>query len=192
MYAYSKERHEFSRKMSRVAFEVVYRPCLGAVSMERTDWGPEGPSDPDLRGTDVVLLLGSGRRVTVAERFRRAAYIDRDDVTVRYASVATGRRLEAGGLNAQYMLYAVADGAETGFLRWDLLYAAKLMEVLERGRHEEWINADGSSSFKAVPRGDLFAAGAVAASSHPVERKAGVLEELLRRLRGAPGRKCSL
>lgn len=180
MYAYKKERHDFSRSASRAAFAKIYVPVLGAVSMERMDSEPGGPTDPDLRGTDVVLTLRSGRRVTVAERFRTAWYLRYNDVTLREESLATGRRLEIASLNAQYMLYAVVNSRtwdveegpdEVRFLRWDLLYAPRLLEVAEAyvsstppGRCRR-LNKNGSSSFVFVPRRLLFARGAVAASS---------------------------
>lgn len=177
MYVYKKERHDFSRSMSRAAFKKIYVPVLGAVSIERMDTEPGGPTDPDLRGTDVVLTLRSGRRVTVAERFRTAEYIKYDDVTIREVSMATGRKLEIVGLNAQYMLYAVVnqtledfteDESRIEFLRWDLLYAPLLLEVAERVARDEryrHFNKNGSSGFVSVPRSFLFAAGAVAATS---------------------------
>ncbi len=167
MYVYDPERHEFSRKMSGVAYRKIYVPVLRAVSLERMDSDSGGPTDPDLRGTDVVLILRSGRRVTVAERFRKHLYLGYNDVTLRYCSLATGRKLEVVGLNAQYMLYAVANMNETDFLRWDLIYGPKLLEILETLKPKPISNVNGSSRFVAVPRGVLFNAGAVAASSHP-------------------------
>lgn len=165
MYAYDPGRHEFSRKMSAIAFKEIYGPFLGAVGIERLDLNPGGPTDPDLRGTDVVLILRTGRRITVAERFRKAFYVGYDDVTIRCSSLATGKRLEVVGLNAQYMLYAVANEKETGFLRWDILYGPKLMEIVEAGSFRRMCNADGSSNFLAVPRRLLMSLGAVVASS---------------------------
>lgn len=165
MYVYDPTRHEFSRKMSQIAFDQIYVPVLGATAVERMDLGPDGPSDPDLRGTDIVLTLRTGRRVTVAERFRRAKFAGYDDVTIRFSSLATGRKLEIVGLNAQYMLYAVANREETAFLRWDLLYASRLMEVAEAFHSEPIPNANGSSQFLAIPRKVLFSTGAVAATS---------------------------
>lgn len=167
MYVYDPKRHEFSRKMSGVAFRKIYAPILRAVSLERMDSGSGGPTDPDLRGTDIVLILRSGRRITIAERFRKHSYIGYDDVTLRYSSLATGRKLEVVGLNAQYMLYAVANKEETDFLRWDLIYGPKLLEVLETLKLKPISNVDGSSRFVAIPRSVLFNTGAVAASSHP-------------------------
>ncbi|MGB9791859.1 MAG: hypothetical protein ACPLTR_04685 [Thermacetogeniaceae bacterium] len=171
MRPYSPERHEFSRKMSAIAFRQIYVPVFGAVGMKRTDNCPDGPTDPDLRGTDVVLILRSGRRITVAERFRRAPYVAYDDITIRCSSLLTGRKLEIVGLNAQYMLYAVANEDETGFLRWDILYAPKLMEIVDSGSFEKRHNADGSSVFLAVPRKLLLNSGAIMASSE-AERRA--------------------
>lgn len=165
MYVYDPKRHDFSRKASKIAFARVYAPILGAISLERLDSAPEGPTDPDLRGTDVVLTLNSGRRVTVAERFRRAQYIGYDDVTLRCSSLQTGRKLEVVGLNAQYMLYAVVNEEETDFLRWDLLYGPRLVEVVEALKFQAIPNINGSSTFLPVPRKILFRSGAVAATS---------------------------
>jgi len=170
-------RAEFSRRMSEIAFAVVYGPVLQAVAMERMDAGPGGPTDPDLRGTDVVLLLRSGRRVTVAERFRLVHYLHFDDVTLRFRSLVTGRVLEIAGLNAQYMLYAVTDAEDyrggSCLLRWDLLNGPRLLEVVEEwmvANRRENVNQNGSSSFVGIPRPVLFRAGAIVASSHPVAR----------------------
>lgn len=167
MYAYDPGRHEFSRKMSAIAFKEIYGPFFGAVGIERLDLNPGGPTDPDLRGTDVVLILRTGRRITVAERFRKAFYVGYDDVTIRCSSLATGKRLEVAGLNAQYMLYAVANEKETGFLRWDILYGPKLMEIVESGffNFKRKRNTDSSSDFLVVPRRLLINLGAVVASS---------------------------
>lgn len=173
MYPYSLERHEFSKKMSAIAFRQIYVPVFGAVGVKRTDGDSGGPTDPDLRGTDVVLILRSGRRITVAERFRKAPYIAYDDITIRCSSLVTGRKLEIVGLNAQYMLYAVANKEETGFLRWDILYATKLMEIVESESFEKHHNTDGSSVFLAVPRRILLASGAVMASSEIKLRPSG-------------------
>ncbi|WP_157109824.1 hypothetical protein [Thermanaeromonas toyohensis] len=154
--------------MSEVAFSKIYVPVLGAISMERMDLDRGGPTDPDLRGTDVVLTLRSGRKVTVSERFRKADYAAYNDITLRYTSLATGRKLEVIGLNAQYMLYAVANSEETDFLRWDLLYATRLLEIaemVERAEKYRKHNKNGSSSFLCIPRPMLVALGAVAASS---------------------------
>ncbi|MDI6814178.1 MAG: hypothetical protein QMD10_11670 [Desulfitobacteriaceae bacterium] len=165
MYNYDPGRHKFSRDMSKVAFDKIYAPVLGAVNIERTDCDPGGPTDPDLRGTDVVLTLSTGRRITVAERFRHAGYIVYDDVTIRYSSLVTGRKLEIVGLNAQYMLYAVANEEEDDFLRWDLLYAARLLEVAEAFIAPLRSNVNGSSKFLAIPRRLLFKMGAIVKSS---------------------------
>lgn len=127
----------------------------------------------------MVLTLSTGRRVTVAERFRRARYARYDDITLRHSSLATGRKLEAAGVGAQYLLYAVVNAEETGFLRWDLVYTAKLMELAERLALQAVANTNGSSRFVAVPRAELFACGAVAASSAPLRAPAS---------REAPGR----
>lgn len=54
MYTYDLIRYEFSRKMSQIAFDQIYAPVLGATAALRMDLGPDGPSDPDLRGTDIV------------------------------------------------------------------------------------------------------------------------------------------
>ncbi|MGQ9825232.1 MAG: hypothetical protein ACUVSK_09575 [Desulfotomaculales bacterium] len=133
--------------------------------MERTDCNSDGPTDPDLRGTDVVLTLSTGRRITVAERFRHADYIAYDDVTLRYSSLVTGRKLEITGLNAQYMFYAVANKEEDDFLRWDLLYAARLLEVAEAFAVPLKSNINGSSKFLALPRLLLFKTGVIVRSS---------------------------
>lgn len=180
---YNPLRAGFSRRMSEIAFAVVYGPVLQAVAMERMDAGPGGPTDPDLRGTDVVLLLRSGRRVTVAERFRLVHYLHFDDVTMRFRSLVTGHVLELAGLNAQYMLYAVTDAEDyTGgscLLRWDLLNGPRLLEVVEAwvaAKHKENANRNGSSTFVGIPRPVLFRAGAVVASSHAGERMEGLAE----------------
>lgn len=73
----------------------------------------------------------------------------------------------------------VVNAEETGFLRWDPLYAAKLMELAERLALQAVANTNGSSRFVAVPRAELFAWGAVAASSAPLRARAS---------REAPGR----
>lgn len=164
MYHYDPARHEFSRKMSQIAFSKIYVPVLDAISVERMDAGMD-PSDPDLRGTDIILVLKTGRRVTIAERFRQAQYIRFNDITLRYSSLATGRKLEIIGMNAQYMLYAIANKQMNGFLRWDLLYAARLLEVAEKILPPIISNVNGSSRFIAVPLNSLSSAGAIVHSS---------------------------
>lgn len=159
MYNYSQERHRYSIKMSGLAMQLVYRPIFGATKLIRMDSVIGDPSNPDLRGTDIVLVLKSGRRITVSERFRDPRYYRYNDITVRNTSLVTGRKLEVVGLNSQYYMYGISNNNQDGFIRWDIMYSAKLMEHIEKntGKFKIKKNTDNSSSFILIPRKGLFA-----------------------------------